>query len=234
MSKKEMLLDLLANAVRIENDFIENLSPEDLAAEGKADDWSARDMIAHCAYWKKRRVAEIPLVLNGGQPTRFDDFDHENDKVFQQNKDKSWDEVRQMSREAAHELIGQVNKMREADLKHTWQDDSRIWRMIVSNGYQHPIIHLAEHYQQKGDMTKAAELTALLGQPLADLDAGPGWQGTVKYNAACSLSLLGEKEGAIKELGEALTLMPGLVEWSKQDKDLDPLRDEPAFQVLFS
>lgn len=228
-----MLLDLLAEAVKIENDFINHLSDEDLEREGSSNDWSAKDVIAHCAYWKKRRIAEIPLVLNGGQPARFDDFDHENDKIFQQNREKNWDEVQQMSHQAAHELIDQVQKMSESDLKHNWQDDTRMWRMLVSNGYQHPIIHLAEHYQQKGEMAKAAELTALLGQPLAELDAGPSWQGTVKYNAACSLSLLGEKDGAIKELKEALTLMPGLVDWSKQDKDLDPLREEPAFLALY-
>src|SRR5215471_12146480 len=33
--------------------------------------------------------------------------------------------------------------------------------------------------------------------------------------------------------GEALPLIPSLVEWSKQDTDLDSLRDIPAFQALY-
>lgn len=234
MAKKEKLLHLLAEATKMEDEFIANLSAEDRATAGEADNWSAKDMIAHCAFWKKRRVSEIPEVLEGGRPTRFDDFDHENEQIFLRYRDNSWGEVQAMAQSAATELIDQVQEMSEADLKHPWMDDRPIWRMVIGNGYQHPVVHLAGFYQEKGQMDKAAELTALLGQPLADLDDGPNWQGTVKYNAACALSLLGQKEAAIKELREALALQPSLIPWSKEDKDLDPLREEAAFQALFA
>jgi len=130
-------------------------------------------------------------------------------------------------------LIDQLRNMSEEDLERPWQDDRSIWRTVVGNGYIHPIMHMIEHYQQKGDMAQAAEITAMLGQPLVELDDSPDWQGTIKYNAACSLSLLGKKEAAIAELRDALALAPELIDWSKQDSDLDPLREEPAFQAIY-
>ena len=234
MAKKETLLNLVTEAVKREKEFVDGLTGAERAVVGASDNWSAKDVVAHCAYWKKRRAVEIPQVLQGGSAAVFDDFDHENDRIFLEYRDKSWDDVTAFSREAAHLLVGQLQQMSEEDLERPWQDDRPIWRMVVGNGYSHTIVHLAEHYQQKGDMVHAAELTAMLGQPLADLDESPGWQGTVKYNAACSLSLLGEKAAAINELRDALALTPALVDWSKQDSDLDPLRDEPDFLAIYA
>jgi hypothetical protein len=232
MAKKEVLLNLLAEWVNREQEFVKNLTAAERTAAGAADNWSAKDLIAHCAFWKKQLVDEIPAVLQGSTPIEYA-FDHENEQIFQEYRHSSWDKVEALAHEASHLLIAQVHKMSEADLNLPWLEDRPIWRTVISNGYSHPIVHFSEHYQHKGDMAKAAELTALLGQPLAELDDGPGWQGTVKYNAACTLSLLGDKEGAINELREALAMVPSLVEWSKQDHDLDPLRDEAAFQALY-
>jgi len=233
MAKKELLLGLLAEAVKRENEFVDGLSSADHDAAGAADNWSAKDVISHCAYWKKVRAAEIPQALAGESPTDIENFDHENDMIFQENKDKSWDEVLAFSREASHLLISQVQQMSEEDLEWPFQEERPIWRMVVGNGYSHPTAHLAGHYRQKGDLEKAAELTSLLGQPLAALDDSPDWQGTVKYNAACSLSLLGQKEAAIAELRDALALTPALVEWSQKDSDLEPLHEEEAYKALY-
>jgi hypothetical protein len=58
------------------------------------------------------------------------------------------------------------------------------------------------------------------------------WQGTVQYNLACHYSLTGQKSKALETLSEALVLAPELVEWSKQDTDLDGLRGEAEYQEL--
>jgi hypothetical protein len=69
---------------------------------------------------------------------------------------------------------------------------------------------------------------------LVDLDDSPEWQGTIRYNNACSFSLLGDKEKAILELGEALKLNPGLTDWSKQDPDFEPIREEAGYKALYA
>jgi len=55
----------------------------------------------------------------------------------------------------------------------------------------------------------------------------------VKYNLACHYSLLGAAAEAIRELQESLALNPGLIDWSKQDPDLDAIRGEPEYQAMY-
>ena len=64
----ELLLNLIAESSRREKEFVDGLSDAERAAEGLPDNWSAKDVLAHCAHWKRRRVAEIPKVLQGGTP----------------------------------------------------------------------------------------------------------------------------------------------------------------------
>jgi hypothetical protein len=68
---------------------------------------------------------------------------------------------------------------------------------------------------------------------LTSLDDSPDWQGTIRYNNACSYSLLGDRETAIDELREALKLDPGLTEWSQQDPDFEPIRGEARYKALY-
>jgi mannose-6-phosphate isomerase-like protein (cupin superfamily) len=52
------------------------------------------------------------------------------------------------------------------------------------------------------------------------------------YNLACCESLAGRKEEAIGHLQTAFDRHPPLRELAREDTDLDPLRDEPAFEEL--
>jgi mannose-6-phosphate isomerase-like protein (cupin superfamily) len=52
------------------------------------------------------------------------------------------------------------------------------------------------------------------------------------YNLACCEALLGRKEDAIGHLRTAFEKRPGLRDLAKEDTDLDPLREEPAFVAL--
>ena len=54
------------------------------------------------------------------------------------------------------------------------------------------------------------------------------------YNLACFYATTGQPDKALPLLPEALRLRPDLVEWSKEDSDLDTLRDMPAFQALYA
>jgi tetratricopeptide (TPR) repeat protein len=234
VARKELLVDLLTQGHFEEKSFYDGLSEAERNQSGKVDDWSPKDVLAHCSYWKQVRVADIQRVMEGGTVTRIDDFDHENARIFEQFSDQSWQEVMAYAEEATGALAGQLEKMSEAELELEWQDERPIWQVVVGNGYSHPLSHISEHYQQKGDIQRAAELTGMLGKPLVALDDGPTWIGTAHYNAACSYSLLGNRDKAIKELGEALALRPNLIEWSKQDPDLEAIREEAGYKALYS
>ena len=55
---------------------------------------------------------------------------------------------------------------------------------------------------------------------------------TPLYNLACCEAMVGRKEDAIGHLRVAFELRPSLRDLAKEDTDLDPLRDDPAFREL--
>jgi len=55
---------------------------------------------------------------------------------------------------------------------------------------------------------------------------------TPLYNLACCEALTGRKEDAIGHLRVAFERRPSLRDIAKEDTDLDPLRDEPAYREL--
>jgi tetratricopeptide (TPR) repeat protein len=52
------------------------------------------------------------------------------------------------------------------------------------------------------------------------------------YNVACSESLLGRTDDALRHLRRAVELMPELARFARDDEDLAPLRHEAAFREL--
>ena len=67
-----------------------------------------------------------------------------------------------------------------------------------------------------------------LGRALAiDLE-----ETTILYNAACTYSLLGEKDQALDLLEKAVRNGYGHKEWLENDPDFTSLRDHPCFQTL--
>ncbi|MEM8868051.1 MAG: tetratricopeptide repeat protein [Verrucomicrobiota bacterium] len=57
---------------------------------------------------------------------------------------------------------------------------------------------------------------------------------TAHYNLACSLSLKGRYNDAIKVLREAITLGYADFNWMRNDPDLADLQDKPKFSELLS
>lgn len=233
MARKQILLDLLQHANYADRAFFDGLTKEQKEQTGAVDDWAPKDVIAHVNYWKRLRVDDIKRVLEGGSVKRIEDFDHENAKIFETFSDQNWTEIMAFAEEATAALMGQLEKMSESDLEQEWRDEQPIWRVIFTNGYSHPLVHIAGHYQEQGDMRRAAEVTGMLGKPALELDDSPEWQGLICYNEACRHSLLGQKDDAIAELSKALSIRPNLVEWSQQDPDLDPIRNEPEYIALY-
>jgi tetratricopeptide (TPR) repeat protein len=116
---------------------------------------------------------------------------------------------------------------------YPWEQGRALWREIVGNIYTHPVIHLSEWHIKRGYPARAAEMYQEMTRQLTSLDDSADWQGTIRYNNACSFSLLGDKETAINELREALKLNPGLTEWSRQDPDFEPIRGEAGYKALY-
>ena len=81
---------------------------------------------------------------------------------------------------------------------------------------------------QAGKYAEAAD------QAKSRLEEYPAYAGPL-YNTACCESLAGRTEDAIEHLRQALAISADAVRgYAENDTDLDPLRDDPAFQELFA
>ena len=80
---------------------------------------------------------------------------------------------------------------------------------------------------QKGEYAEVVDRARAL------VEAHPGYAGLF-YNLACCESLMGRTADALDHLRQASELSDQFRDYAKNDSDLDPLRDEPAFQQLIA
>ena len=233
---KDKLIELLGKGDQLEKDFIASLSDEERDATGSFENWSPKDIVAHDFYWRKQHAEDVLDVLAGKSPTQTDD-DEINEGVYIQYKDQSWEEIESLIETGLKRMREALEGLSEDNLQsdkfYPWDQGRPLWRELVVNIYSHPIIHLSEWHIKRGNPSRAADLYQEMTNQLVTLDDSPDWQGTIRYNNACSFSLLGDKETAINELREALKLNPDLTEWSKQDPDFEPIRNEAGYKALY-
>ena len=233
---KRELTELLQKGYQVEQEFIAALSDEERNADGTFEHWSAKDSIAHNAYWRKHHAETALAVLSGKNPTHTDD-DQINPEVYSQYKEQSWENVDSLVDDSMKRMGEAIASISEENLQrhdfYPWEQGRALWREIVTNIYTHPVIHMSEWHIKRGNPSRAAEMYQEMTSQLTSLDDSPDWQGTIRYNNACSFSLLGDKETAVNELREALKLNPGLTEWSRQDPDFEPIRDEVGYKALY-
>jgi len=233
---KKELTELLQKGDQVEKAFIATLSDKERDADGTFENWTAKDCIAHNADWRKHHAEDVLAVLAGESPNQSDD-DQINERVYSRYKDQSWEDVNALVETGLKRMGEALAGLSEDDLQredfYPWEQGRPLWREIVGNIYSHPVIHLSEWHIKRGHPDHAAEMYQEMTGRLTGLDDSPDWQGTIRYNNACSFSLLGDKETAINELREALKLNPGLTEWSRQDPDFEAIRGEAGYQALY-
>jgi hypothetical protein len=232
---KNKLVELIELGDQLEKEFIASLSDEERGSNGTFEYWSPKDIVAHNYYWRKQHAEDILDVLAGKKPSTSDE-DEINKEVYAHYKDQSWDEIKILMDTGLNRMQEAIEALSEDNLQsdqfYPWDQGRPLWRELVTNIYTHPMIHLSEWHIKKGNKTKAAKMYQDSTKQLVALDDSPDWQGVIRYNNACSFSLLGEKETAINELREALRLNPGLTEWSKEDPDFEPIREEAGYKAI--
>ena len=234
---KEQLLHTLRYAYDAELAFAHDLSEADRSAVGTLEHWSAKDVIAHIVAWKKRMVERLDIAAQGGTPAPIEDLDHENAGYYAAYEGKSWDDILHEHEQTNRTLFARVEAMSEDTLTDPahfpWLNGQAMWRRLVGNGCEHPLIHLAEYHAKHGQPERGLMLQENAADMLMMLDDSPEWQSIPIYNLACYYALCGRTDKAIEHLAHALQMNPGLSDWSKQDPDLDSLRRDPRYLALY-
>ncbi|MFI5274629.1 MAG: TPR end-of-group domain-containing protein [Ktedonobacterales bacterium] len=231
------LLALIAAARSEQQAFIAGLTDEQHAEVGSLSRWSAKDLVAHVSSWWRTQGTRIEQMLSGTELVSFDWSDKANAEVFTTNKLRSWAYVEAEAAASVtllRDAVARVSAEQLLDPAYTPALEGRpLWRLVLGNGYLHPQTHLAQHFVERGEIERAAQLHETMAAAVAALDTSPAMRGMALYNLACFYATTQRAGDAIARLAEAFPLDASLVEWSRHDADLDSLRALPAFQMLY-
>jgi hypothetical protein len=214
------------------------LSDAEKAAIGEPDHWAVKDQIAHLNFWRVRTLRRLIAVRDGTEPPGpSPDFQPENERNFANQRHTPWSEIIAESDRLFGETKQVIVQLTEAQLtepQKTGTVEINLSERVVSDFMEHPAEHLTQLYRERGETARAEAQESATVEVISELfGKNTTLYGYAIYNLGCFYARNGDSERAIAAVGEALTLIPSLVEWSKQDTDLDSLRDIPAFQALY-
>jgi hypothetical protein len=236
MDAKNKLLDLLHMAYEEEMNFNASLNDEECSISGSLDSWAIKDVIVHNSTWKVIMSERFIASMSGSNPRSYDDYDAENEKIYQRHREDNWESVARFQEEAYRQLVEQVELAAEDDLvdpdRFAWLKGRSLLKQTFHNGYFHPLWHLALLIIERGEGERGFQMMEEVTRISLTLDESPTWQGQSLYNLACFFALGGEKDKSLENLSQAFTLSPDMIEWSKEDTDLASLWDEPRYQAL--
>lgn len=231
------LTTLLRQGVSDERAFGATLAEDERERTGTEDAWAPKEIIAHIAYWRERETERAEALIGGDAPPSFDDFQRLNEESFADLAAHSWDGAIARSARSVENLITAIARLPDSALAGAARESDqfgapRLLSTIVGNGYQHPEQHLAEIAIAQRNPAGAAHIQRRMLDAVVALDAGAEVTANARYNLACMLAAAGPRDDVIGLLRQAFADNPRLIAWSRQDTDLDPLRDDPEYQAM--
>lgn len=214
-------------------EMLDGLTNAQKKVRGKLDVWSASDILNHIAFYNNHFIDQIKTADKGERVLTADYYLILNDGIFIRNVEKDFEIARKEERESFEKGLAVLEKMDADELvdleKYDFMNhNSTLDRALGTFGW-HVSSHVSDFYIQNGKLEKAVALQEALTEEYKQF---PTWKGNAVYNLACFYSLQGMKEKALENLKIAFNERPTLIEWSRQDADMDPLRDDPDFQAL--
>lgn len=214
------------------------LTPDERERTGTEDAWAPKEIIAHNAYWRERETERAVALMRGEAQPSFVEHLRMNTESFADLATHSWDQAIARSQRATENLIAAMERLPDSALVGTASTAANgpgaivLLTSIISNGYQHPEEHLAEIAAARGDQQRATTIQRRTLDHVVALDVGAEVTATIRYNLACALAASGPRADVLALLRQAFADNPRLIALSRQDSDLDPLRDDPDFQAL--
>ncbi len=217
------LVEVLLSARAAEREILGALEPIDRDAPAADGGWSAKDVQAHLAAWR-RHQAERLAALRAGR-ARPDlpgsETDATNAAIHAERADWAWERVVADADSATDLLIAEI---RAADDATIAQD--RVVGATLGNGPEHDLADLPPVAARVHRSDRVAELAVVV-----ELSVSRGrWPSRsaafARYNLACYHALEGRLEAARELLRLALPGEPELQELAPVDDDLVALRAE--------
>jgi tetratricopeptide (TPR) repeat protein len=236
MVTKAQILHCLEQGHAAQEAFLAGLTARQRSDKGTYEWWSAKDAIAHMAYWQEHQAERVAALTSGLEPPAPRHFEEANAACFARFCECSFEKVQSYARTALEKLKEAVSQADESLLTSPPADapGRALWLDVVGTGYTHTLQHMADFYTKLGQAERASRLWLEWGKVVTPLDDGPHWQSLTHYNIACGLALANSFDLAIAKLRQALRLKPSWLAWSRQDSDLSSLHSLPAFRELYA
>lgn len=237
--KPRLLAALAGGQARLQT-FADGLSDDERAAIGEERLWSAKDNVAHIAFWVRNTSAIFAAIRGEGEPPPFGDHNLQptNECVFAEWRARPWAETLAEAQGAFAQLIADVERFSEEELTDTQRFPSRQGQPLAASALGtvvwHPAEHYAQYYMEHGAPARATAMQVQMVAAIRDLFGPSAALGDAYYNLGCFFAKHGHPDEAIEQLRQAFPLHASLIAWSRQDTDLDTIRDLPAFQALYA
>jgi uncharacterized damage-inducible protein DinB len=93
---------------------IAGIDSETASKPGVSGDWSVKDLLGHIAFWDNEALKEAERRA-GGQPPRQVDWQAMNDEDYAANKERPFDELRQLMLETHEDVVTRLTEINDLD-----------------------------------------------------------------------------------------------------------------------
>ena len=236
MTSKDQLTAIIDEAFQEFKHLDAYLSSETLHKKGTLTKWEPRDDVIHCAFYIQQFADRLKWPRDHA---RVDGSDYlkVNDEVWEKHQTESWEESLDLLEKACQAVITGLEPLSEEELNcnetFTWLGEQPPAQYIVGLIYVHGMMHIQYALMRAGQIDAVIESADKVYLMSEKMDSSEIGRGRNLYNKACSYALAGRAADAITMVKEAVKLAPNLLEWSKQDTDLDSLREDPEFKSIY-
>lgn len=144
---KQAFLSLMRSRYAPFDDFLQHLEKGLLTTPGVNDDWSVKDHIAHLAFWEKQTLITLQYIREHGEEP-VDPFeglseDESNERIYQESKDRSLQEVWNTFHTASTALVTYVETLTEEQINRplTSKRSHALWAWVIGQTFGHYIDH---------------------------------------------------------------------------------------------
>lgn len=146
LNTKADLLNAIQNERVAWESLVAKVGPENMQTPGAMGDWTFKDLAAHLTGWRYDSLRNLEAARRGEEPAPppwppTDDVDQINQWIYEQNRDRTLQDVLDESRQSLQKLVAAIEALPERDLmepgRFAWLKGNPLGPAVVSGSLSH-------------------------------------------------------------------------------------------------